>query len=295
MQICHSSNTHLVQTADQQKLLQPENVILCILSLAAISKTDPETAKFRISQITHSRQARSMSNTSIFLASLPPHKQFSFSFFSLPRWDYRCVHHPVDAVQGPVCSRQAHSWATLPPKSSVSLVFIRTVLDCFQTFLENQLGSTQGCTGTQSDTETRNLCSLCHDPANSVGGEHWNQPMTLQLPGASLSPLPALKLWEPQNAAWLHVEEVTSTCCWPWRRWDRHVNFQGTAMWTSRGRPSGALALVQPLAQQFRSVPRKSPALPLTASRPETPWGQAVCLWSLSDSPRRGLADVGVF
>lgn len=87
MQIRHSSNTHLVQTADQQKLLQPENVILCISSLAAISKTDPETAKFRISQITHSRHARSMSNTSIFLASLPPHKQFSFSFFfpsSLP-------------------------------------------------------------------------------------------------------------------------------------------------------------------------------------------------------------------
>lgn len=81
MQIRHSSNTHLVQTADQQKLLQPENVILCISSLAAISKTDPETAKFGIGQITHSRQARSMSNTSIFLASLPPHKQFSFSFF----------------------------------------------------------------------------------------------------------------------------------------------------------------------------------------------------------------------
>lgn len=35
-----------------------------------------------------------------------------------------------------------------------------------------------------------------------------------------------------------------------------------TAMWTSRGRPSGALALVQPLAQQLRSVLRKGPALP---------------------------------
>lgn len=172
MQICHSFDTHLVKTADQQKLLQTENVFSVFQVWQRIQRLIQKLQSLGSARLhTEWRQTRGMSNSGIFLASLPPHKQFSFSFFSpflasfslskfeaglkvtmywggpwilillllsRERWDYRCVHHPVDAVQ----ARQAYSWATLPPKSPVSLVFIWTVLDCFQTLLENQLGST---------------------------------------------------------------------------------------------------------------------------------------------------------